>query len=85
MGAMQLPPPPAAQAGMAAMGLVPQQQAEQDAMQQAHIQQVMNALMSQLAGQPNPAAEAAQGMPAAQVSPDSGVPVQDSSMTGGAY
>lgn len=87
MGAMQLPPPPtpAETAGVAAMQLVPQQQAEQAQLVAQQQAAVMAMLMDQLSNQPNPAAEAAQGMPAAQVTPDAGVPDGDESMQGGAY
>lgn len=71
-GAIPLPPPPAAQAGMAAMSLVPQQTAEQLALQQKQQQELLGLLASQLSSQPNPAAEAAQGMPAQMVTPGGG-------------
>ena len=76
-------PPPAALAGMAAMSLAPQQEAQQAALTAQQTQEVLAALMSQLASAPNPAAEAAQSMPAAQVTPDSGVPVDTNSISGG--
>lgn len=79
-------PPPAALAGLAAMQLAPQQAAEQDQMWQQHTQDVLAALMSQLAQQPNPAAEAAQGMPAGMVTPDQGAaPTGDPNDPNGGY
>lgn len=87
MGGMAPPagpgPPPAALAGLAAMQLAPQQAQEQDAMWQAHTQDVLAALMSQLASQPNPAAEAAQSEPAPMVTPDGGSPQGEDASYGG--
>lgn len=78
MGGMPPPPVPAEQAGMAAMALVPQQQAEAAALQQQQSQQLLGLLASQFAGAANPAAEAAQGMPAQMVAPgQGGAPVGD--------
>lgn len=58
------PPVPAAMAGQAAAGLVPQQEAQQQAIQQAQTQEVIAALMSVFQSAPNPAAEGIGGMPA---------------------
>lgn len=72
LGPIPLPPPPAAIAGDVGMQLAPIQAQEQQALQQKQLQDVIGLLSQQLAGAPNPAAEAAQGMPAAMVSPDGG-------------
>jgi hypothetical protein len=63
---------------MAAMSLVPGQVQQQAALTQAQQQEVLAAMMGELANQPNPAAEAAQSEPSPQVAPDSGVPVNQS-------
>lgn len=73
-GPIPLPPPPAALAGMAAAQLVPEQVAQQEALQRQQTQELLGLLTQQLASAPNPAAEAAQGMPAAMVSPDNAPP-----------
>jgi hypothetical protein len=70
LGPPPLPPVPAEMAGMAAAALVPQQQAEALALQQQQAQDLLGMLAAQFAGAANPAAEAAQGMPAAMVTPD---------------
>lgn len=74
-GPVPLPPVPAEAAGMAAMQLVPVQQAQQAALTQQQTQELLGLLASQLGGAPNPAAEAAQGMPAGLVAPSGGAPV----------
>lgn len=69
-----LPPPPAAMAGSAAMSLVPGQMQQSAALAQQQTQETIAALMSVFQSAPNPAAEAAGGMPAPMVSPDAGPP-----------
>lgn len=73
-GPVPLPPVPAEMAGMAAAALVPEQQAQAAALQQQQAQDLLGMLAAQFAGAPNPAAEAAQGMPAQMVTPGGGAP-----------
>ena len=87
MGPVALPPVPAEQAGVAAMSLVPGQQAAQAALTQQQRQELVIALLGQLAGGANPDAEGALSEPSPQVAPGMGGPLAaDESMgMGGGY
>lgn len=81
-----MPPPDAAPAAAGALALAPlaqEQQAVMDQVRQQLAQQALAAAMQAIAGQPNPAAAAAQTEPGPPVSPQ-GL-AQDQATQGGGY